>query len=450
MIDLQAKLAELTADAWAMEPSRLNMMFHQLADVTTRPLTALPGVTVTAAEPVLQIRTDGTAVIPIVGVLTKQPLPSWMAFFGIVGTTYGQIRSQVGQAVADPVVKRIELRIESPGGQVAGVQETAEAIAAAAKEKTVVAVTEDLVASAAYWLASQADTITANPNAFVGSIGVYSVYADYSAMAEKLGVTVHVIRSGEHKGMGVMGAKITDVQIAAMQENIDRIAGHFVDAVAAGRNLTRDEAQALATGRLWEASAAVQMKLIDAVSGANAGMPAATITKPSPKGDAPMGQTNDQQAPAVDADAVRAETEKAERQRLAALQGAFPKDPEFAMQQFAAGASLTEAKAAYSDVLAERLAEQEKKAATAAPQPQVAGADARIGATAGEGNEQADADDGPDFLTVSREYAAKHRCSIATAMMAVRLTNRPLHERYLEQCMAQARAKDSTCERVAN
>lgn len=440
--DLHATLAELQADAWGMEPSRLNIMFHHLATVAAQPLSAVTVVQVQAAELQLQIRTDGTAIVPIKGVLTKQPLPAWLALFGIVGTTYGQIRSLVGQAVADPAVKRIELQVESPGGQVSGVQETAEAIAAAAKEKTVVAVTEDLVASAAYWLASQADSITANPNAFIGSIGVYTVYADWAKYAADLGVTVHVIRSGEHKGMGVMGAPITETQIAAMQENIDRIAGHFVDAVAAGRGFTREEAQALATGRLWEATAAVELKLIDGVT-SPAGSRAAAVTKPSPKGAIPMEQKETKQAetPAVDAATIQAE----ERRRLTQLREAFPDDPTFAMEQFAQGATLIEAKAAYSDILQKRMAEQKQQQGTAAA---AIGGDATIGAVESEGNAQA-ADDGRDFLTVSREYAAQHKCTMAVAMQAVRRQDKALHNKFLKGCLDQARPRGEALERVA-
>jgi len=440
MNKLDATLHELTADAWAMEPARLHTLFAQLAQLSTRPLTILPAVQIAAPAPQLQIRTDGTAVVPIKGILTKQALPAWMAFFGIEGTTYGQIRQMVGAAVADPTAKRIELQVESPGGQVSGCQETAEAIAAAALEKPVTAGVEDLAASAAYWLASQATEISANPNAFVGSIGVYTVYADYSEMAKREGVTVHVIRSGEHKGMGVPGAPISAAQIAAMQENVDRIADHFIAAVATGRALAPDEARALATGRMWEATAARELKLIDAVTSPGVTAPIAISTNaPRPKGDLPMDPEKSTAATAVDAAPIQA----AERQRLSAFRTAFPKDPEFAMAQFEAGATVTEAKAAYSDILAARLEARATQEVAVVP-----GASATIGTAAAEGNEAPDADEGPDFLTVARQYAAAHHCTMAMAMPAVRKSDKTLHERYLRGCLAQARPRAGSVARI--
>jgi len=441
MNKLEATLHELTADAWAMEPARLHTLFAQLAQLTARPLTVLPAVQIAAPAPQLQIRTDGTAVVPIKGILTKQALPSWMAFFGIEGTTYGQIRQMVGAAVADPTAKRIELQIESPGGQTSGCQETAEAIAAAATEKPVTAVVEDLAASAAYWLASQATEISANPNAFIGSIGVYTVVADYSEMAKREGITVHVIRSGEHKGLGVPGAPISVAQIAALQENVDRIADHFIAAVATGRALAPDEARALATGRLWEATAARELKLIDAVTSPGVATSVAISTNaPRPKGDLPMGQEQDTTATAaVDAAPIQA----AERQRLSAFRTAFPKDPEFAMAQFEAGATVTEAKAAYSDILSARLEARATQDVAVVP-----GASATIGTAAAEGNESPDADDGREFLNVARQYAAAHRCTMAMAMQAVRVSDKALHERYLRGCLAQARPREGSVARI--
>ena len=443
MNELTAWLTEMAADPWAMEPTRLNALFARLAETAQRPVLNLTALKVEATQPKLQVDGDGVATIPIKGVLTKTPLPSWLSLFGIEGTSYGEIRRMLAEALESPAVERIELAIESPGGQVAGNQETAEAIAAATKPVT--AVVEDLAASAAYWLAAQAETITANVNAFVGSIGVYVVYTDFSGAAEKMGATVHVIRSGEHKGMGVLGAPITEAQIAAMQENIDAIAGHFIDAVASGRGMERAEVATLATGRLWEAEAAVTVKLIDGVRRGETATPNQSQTKIT--GEIVMEQETEKKAetPTVDAEQVKA----AERDRLEELRAAFPKDPDFAMEQFAAGASLTEAKAAYSDVLQGRLDAAEKEKAEAATKT-VDGADATIGATAAEGNQGADGDDdGRDFLAVARAYAVEHGCTMAVAMQAVRTKDRSLHERFLARCRDQAHPTGEKLERVA-
>jgi signal peptide peptidase SppA len=441
----QQLLQEMAADPWVMEPARLHALFAQLGELAHQRLTALAGIQVETPAPKLRVAADGTAQIPIVGVLLKR-VPAILRIFGIAATTYGDIRRLLDEALADDAVRRIELQIESPGGVVSGVQETAEAIAAAARRKPVVAVVEDLAASGAYWLAAQAETITTNPNAFIGSIGVYTVYADWSKYAENLGVTVHVISSGEHKGMGVVGAPITEPQIAAMRENIERIAEHFVQAVATGRGLSLDEAQTRATGRVWEATAALELQLVDAVASAAPTSGASASTPTRTKGDVIMEQKQEQAAAAVDV----AQVQNDERQRAKELRAAFPKDPGFAMEQFAAGATLTEAKAAYADVLQARLDDQEQQAKTQTGETatQARGADARIGAADGEGNEAADAADGRDFLAVSHQYATEHRCTMAEAMRHVRRTDKPLHERFLAQSREQGRPVGEKLARV--
>lgn len=414
-------VAEWSADPWAMEPSRLNAMFARLADVADRPL--LAAIVVDTPPAKLQV-IEGTATIPIKGLLLKT-VPGWLKFFGIDATAYSDIRRLVAEAVADAGVQRIELAVESPGGQVSGAQETAEAIRDANVQKPVTAVVEDLAASAAYWLASQAATISANPNAFIGSIGVYTVYADFSKMAADEGVTVHVIRSGEHKGMGVMGAAITPNQIAAMQENIDGIANHFNAAVAAGRALSMDETKSLATGRLWEADAALSLKLIDSVGTVPPNRKSQIVNGKSLQGESTMENTNQQAAPtvapAVDLAKERAAAVDGERKRLAEFKAAFPGDLEFAVASFESGVTLDQAKAS-NEIMAKRI--------KASARVETTGADGRIGQQASEGNEGT-AGEGKDFMAASRQYAAEHKCSMTEAMKQVRISDPALHQKFL-------------------
>jgi len=207
---------------------------------------------------------NGLAVIPVYGVLMKQ-VPLIYRWFGIKATAYSEIVEMINEALGRDDVDTIMLDVDSPGGQVAGGIETANAIYAARSKKKVIAYAGDMACSGAYWLASQAEEFTAGPNAMIGSIGVYCVYVDYSKEAESLGIKVYVISSGEHKGMGVAGAKITEAQIAAMKEVIDGMNNNFVTAVVRGRGLSQEKVRELATGRVWIAAAAKAHELIDGV-----------------------------------------------------------------------------------------------------------------------------------------------------------------------------------------
>jgi signal peptide peptidase SppA len=429
-------LSEFAAEPWLMEPGRLQGFLARIADLTPH-IAAVARIEIQRPAAKLNI-VDGVAVIPISGVLLKK-VPDWFSLFGIEASAYSQITEQIGQAAAAREVNSIRLEIDSPGGTVAGVLEAAQAIRAAGESKPVTAHVQDLAASAAYWLASQAQSISASLNAEVGSIGVYTVYHDLTRMAESIGVKVHVIATGEHKGMGVPGAPITDSQIAAVREVIEAIGDNFVAAVAAGRGLSSEEARALATGRLWEAKAALANRLIDAIGETQSASLESQIKNHQssiPERDPSMGNEKEKpqavdSAPTVDLAKVRAEAAEAERKRLADLQVAFPDDAAFAMEQFAAGHDVTQAKAAYCDVLAQRLEQPE-------PDEYQHGGytDSQPAGTATGG-----------FLRAVRDYARDHKCSKVEAIKAVKADNPKLYDEFRAQ--SRPPMVHGRCKRVA-
>ncbi|MEN6336090.1 MAG: S49 family peptidase [Phycisphaerales bacterium] len=336
-------------EPWMMEPCAARLFFSSLAEL--RVGDNLSAVQIDAP---LSIRVESDkAVIPVTGVLLKTVPAVLKIVYGSRITGYDEIRAMLGQAVANPAVKRIEMQITSPGGQVAGGMETAAAIRAADAIKPVTAVIEDLGASGAFWLATSARRIEANANAEVGSIGVYTYYTDWSGLEDKWGIRTVVIRSGEHKGMGL--DKITDSQIAAVQEVIDGMNSHFIDQVAAGRKVSREQAAEWATGRVWLAPAAVQMGLIDAITEIQ------TLQLPvQAKENSMSEQSKVETASAAQVEAAAAAVKAEERRRVGDLKAAFPKDPAFAMEAIEAGWTVMEAKAERHDRLEKEAAETPK------------------------------------------------------------------------------------------
>jgi signal peptide peptidase SppA len=206
-------------------------------------------------------KAGGVAVIDISGTLTKRG--SSMSDAG----SLVRLRQAVRAAAADPEVSAILLRIDSPGGTIAGTSDLGDEIASAKAQKPVYAYGEDLVASAAYWLASQADKLYVNAQtAQIGSIGTYFAVHDYSRAAANAGIEAVVIRSHPLKGAGAMpGDPITEEQRAVWQEMVDGIQGHFNAAVMRGRGLTKEQVAAVATGRVFSASEAKKAGLIDGI-----------------------------------------------------------------------------------------------------------------------------------------------------------------------------------------
>ena len=222
-------------------------------------------------------RVGDTAVIPIRGVIARYA-DQVNGVCSDTGRSADSIQADIKAASADLMVKRIALRIDSPGGTVAGTAETAAAIRASGKP--VHAFVDGLAASAAYWLASAADTITASaPTAQVGSIGVIMAHVDETAANEKRGYKVHVIRSVALKAPGTEGESLSAEQLDSMQRRITQLHAAFTDAVAGHRGMDAAAIAQVSTGEVWAAAQAQAMGLIDGVQGWDAWLAGlATIT----------------------------------------------------------------------------------------------------------------------------------------------------------------------------
>lgn len=219
---------------------------------------AYPIATTTEAESHYEVDGSGVAAIPIHDFMTK-----YGSSFGGVSTL--RTRRTIREAVQDDTVKAILLHVDSPGGTVAGTAELADDVRAANETKPVYAYIEDLGASAAYWVASQARRIGANTMAEIGSIGTVAVVDDTSGRYEAAGVKVHVISTGAHKGAFVDGAPITEEHLAELQILVDDLNEHFLNGIKRGRGMPIAQVRTLADGRTWIASKAAGLGLIDTV-----------------------------------------------------------------------------------------------------------------------------------------------------------------------------------------
>lgn len=250
---------------WAIEETQFR---HYVALAKGADLAQLRAESMAAAEkaaagPPYQVTADGIAVIDIAGPMTKYPT-SFQALFG--GTSMLRTREALRGAVRDPDVAGIMLRIDSPGGTVAGLSELAEDIRRAAARKPLHAYADDRAASASLLALTQARKVWASTNAEVGAIGVYMVVEDTSQQYAQEGVKVHVISSAPPiKGAGVEGTEITPAQIAEWQRRVSDTADWFVNEVSRGRRLAKDQVQKLATGQVWIADKARELGLIDGV-----------------------------------------------------------------------------------------------------------------------------------------------------------------------------------------
>jgi signal peptide peptidase SppA len=204
---------------------------------------------------------DTVAIIPVHGVLMKydqEGLCAWAA-----GTL--TIANWVKEAAQDPSVKAIILDIDSPGGTVDGTKLLADTISNVAKP--VVAYSHGLIASAAYWIASEADhIIVANETVEVGSIGVQTSFADMRPMWEKAGVKFHVIRASQSKDKNEDFLQALDGNYEPIiSGSLDPIASMFIDAVKTNRSDKLTDVDQISTGLVFFANQALKLGLIDSI-----------------------------------------------------------------------------------------------------------------------------------------------------------------------------------------
>ncbi len=180
---------------------------------------------------------DGIAVIPLYGVLAPR-MNLMMEISG--GTSTSEFTRAVRQAAADPDVRAILLDVDSPGGNVLGIEEAAQALRAAAEKKTVEAVGTHQIASAAYYIGSAATRLSASPSTEVGSVGVYTLHVDRSEAFKKAGVKHEFIQAGQFKTDGNQYEPLSKQGRATLQEEVDAYYEQMVRSIALGRKV--DEA----------------------------------------------------------------------------------------------------------------------------------------------------------------------------------------------------------------
>ena len=248
--------------AWAMDPRGFAALY-----ALDRAL--LASERQLAENPAAQARRGarsggGIAVVPLKGVLMPQMGGLFALLFG--GGGLQSFQTQFSDAALDPDVEAIVMDIDSPGGMVDQIPETAEQIRAARADKPVVAVANTQAASAAYWLASQADEIVVTPSGDIGSIGVYELHRDLSAAHEQAGIKPTLISAGKYKVEGNPYEPLGDEGRAAIQSDVDDYYRMFTAAVARGRGVSAEDVRnGYGEGRSLHARQAVTAGIADRV-----------------------------------------------------------------------------------------------------------------------------------------------------------------------------------------
>lgn len=218
-------------------------------------------VTAFGQRQVAPVMVGDVAVIDVCGPITYKS-SWWSYYFG--GASIMDLQLQFRLALADPAVRTIVFRIDSPGGVVDMMPEFADEIFAARGPKPILAIADTMVASCAYWLASQADLIYATASAQLGAIGVYCEHDDISGMLEKAGIKITLIAHGDHKVDGNPYEPLPDAVRADIQADVDELGDWFDTAVARGRGVKKAAVlETFGQGKVFRGKKAIALGMAD-------------------------------------------------------------------------------------------------------------------------------------------------------------------------------------------
>ena len=172
----------------------------------------------------------------------------------------------IAELADDDDIKAVVLRVNSPGGSAIASEQIWHAIELLKAKKPVVVSMGGLAASGGYMISAGANYIVAEPTTLTGSIGIFGLIPNLTGLAtDKLGITFDGVKTNRFTDYedNLVFSKDNEAELLHMQHYVDRGYEKFLSIVAQGRKMSRDDVHAIAQGRVWLASDAINIKLVD-------------------------------------------------------------------------------------------------------------------------------------------------------------------------------------------
>jgi protease-4 len=171
---------------------------------------------------------------------------------------------QMERLERDATVRAVVVRLDSPGGGVAASQEMYEAVRKIREQgKPVVASMAGVAASGAFYVACAADSIVSNPGTLTGSIGVIMSFPNTEELFRKVGVRLEVVKTGKFKDVGSIWRPMTEDERNLLQDVLTNVYDQFIEAIADGRSLNREDILPYADGRVFTGDQALEYGFVD-------------------------------------------------------------------------------------------------------------------------------------------------------------------------------------------
>lgn len=180
--------------------------------------------------------------------------------------TADDVLKKISATSANPLIKGVLFKVNSPGGAVAPSVEISYAIKELNKIKPVVAYASGVMASGSYYSSIWADKIVANPGSMIGSIGVIMESVDASELMSKIGIKTQIVKIGKYKEVGTPTRQWTKSERGELQKVIQNTYKMFVSDVANARKLKNEDQKNFADAHIFTASQAKKVGLVDNVA----------------------------------------------------------------------------------------------------------------------------------------------------------------------------------------
>ncbi|MEC5167220.1 protease-4 [Flavobacterium sp. PL11] len=179
----------------------------------------------------------------------------------------GSMRRSLQEARKNKKVKAIVLRVDSPGGSALTSDLIWREIELTKKVKPIVVSMGNYAASGGYYIACNANSIFAEANTITGSIGVFGVLPNFTALATKIGINTEQVQTHQNAANYSPFVPIDEKFKAVTLESVEHIYKTFVTRVAEGRKMTFAQVDSIAQGRVWTGSQALKIGLVDKIGG---------------------------------------------------------------------------------------------------------------------------------------------------------------------------------------
>lgn len=206
---------------------------------------------------------DVIAVYYAYGEIIDEPLSGFTSGHAIVGKS---TVDDLNALAKDEKVKAVVIRVNSGGGSAMASQQIWHAVKQLKTKKPVVVSMGGAAASGGYMISCGASYIFAEPTTITGSIGIFGLIPNFNGLVtEKLGITWDGVQTNTYTDFetNLIFADENSAEMQYMQSYTDRGYDNFLSIVADGRGMTKEEVNEIAQGRVWLATDAIGIKLVD-------------------------------------------------------------------------------------------------------------------------------------------------------------------------------------------